>query len=198
MPDRQLLERFVGVRDAAGEAAFGALVSRHGPMVIALCRQLLVDEHHAEDAFQAVFLVLARKARSIRDPDLLANWLYGVALRTARNARLRMARRRQSEEGSAVSVAECRSGAAAAHEPPGHLTVSREEADVLHEEIDRLPGSFRLPVVLCYFEGLTLEEASRRLQWPVGTVGSRLARPRQKLRRSLARRGVVSSMAIAA
>jgi RNA polymerase sigma factor (sigma-70 family) len=198
LPDRQLLDRFTTARDSAGEAAFAALVSRHGPMVFSLCRQLLVDEHHAEDAFQAVFLVLARKAGSIRDPDLLGNWLYGVALRTARNARLRMARRRQSEEGSAVGVAECRSGTAAVHEPPDHSTVSREEAEVLHEEIDRLPGSFRLPVVLCYFEGLTLEEASRRLQWPVGTVGSRLARARQKLRRKLARRGVVSSMAIAA
>jgi RNA polymerase sigma factor (sigma-70 family) len=167
-------------------------------MVLTLCRQLILDEHHAEDAFQAVFLILARKARSIRDPELLANWLYGVALRTAQNARLRLARRRKSEEGDTRSVAERRSGSAAVDEPPAHSTVSREEAALLHEEIDRLPGSFRLPVVLCYFEGLTLEEASRRLQWPVGTVGSRLARARQKLRRRLLRRGVLSSMALAA
>ena len=88
LSDRQLLERFTaGGRDPAGEAAFAALVARHGPMVLGVCRQLLGDRHHAEDAFQAVFLVLARKARSIRDPDLLGNWLYGVALRTARCAR---------------------------------------------------------------------------------------------------------------
>src|SRR5947209_5814519 len=84
LSDGQLLERFIHRRDAAGEAAFAALVARHGPMVLHVCRQLLADRHHAEDAFQAVFLVLARRARSLRDPDLLGNWLYGVALRTAR------------------------------------------------------------------------------------------------------------------
>src|SRR5262245_65095038 len=94
LTDRQLLERFNNGRDAAGEAAFAALVGRHGPMVLSVCRQLLGDLHHAEDAFQAVFLVLARRARSIRDADLLGNWLYGVALRTARSARLQLARRR--------------------------------------------------------------------------------------------------------
>ena len=86
LSDRQLLERFTARRDAIAEAAFAALVSRHGPVVLDICRQLLGDLHHAEDAFQAVFLVLARRARSIRDPDLLGNWLYGVALRTARCA----------------------------------------------------------------------------------------------------------------
>ncbi len=83
LSDRQLLERFIGRRDAIGEIAFAALVSRHGPMVLDVCRQFLGDLHYAEDAFQAVFLVLARRARSIRDPDLLGNWLYGVALQTA-------------------------------------------------------------------------------------------------------------------
>ena len=87
LTDRQLIERFNLQRDATGEAAFGALVTRHGPMVQHVCRQLLGDRHHAEDVFQAVFLVLACKARSIRDPDLLGNWLYGVALRTARKGR---------------------------------------------------------------------------------------------------------------
>ena len=86
LSDRQLLERFATRRDAAGEAAFAALVARHGPMVLGVCRQLLGDHHHAEDAFQAVFLVLARKARSIRDPDLLGNWLYGVARAHGRKA----------------------------------------------------------------------------------------------------------------
>src|SRR5438067_11684900 len=103
LSDRQLLERYLaGGRDPAGEAAFAALVNRHGPMVLTVCRQLLGDWHHAEDAFQAVFLVLARKARSIRDPDLLGNWLYGVALRTARTAKLQLARRRKLDEGDAM------------------------------------------------------------------------------------------------
>ena len=99
LTDRQLIERFTARRDAAGEAAFAALVSRHGPMVLEVCWQLLGDRHDAEDAFQAVFLVLARKARSIRDPELLGNWLYGVALRTARKARGQNTRRRRKEEG---------------------------------------------------------------------------------------------------
>ena len=97
LSDRQLLERFVARRDAAAETAFAALVARHGPMVLHVCRQLLGDHQHAEDAFQAVFLVLARRARSVRDPDRLSNWLYGVALRTARKARVRLARRRKNE-----------------------------------------------------------------------------------------------------
>ena len=89
LSDRQLIERFVARRDASGEAAFAALVARHGPMVLGVCRQLLGDHHHAEDTFQAVFLVLARRAGSIRDPELLSNWLYGVALRTAAKTRAR-------------------------------------------------------------------------------------------------------------
>ena len=88
LTDRQLLERFTTTGEAAREAAFAGLVRRHGPMVLGLCHQLVGDRHLAEDVFQAVFLVLARKARSIRDPELLGNWLYGVTLRTARKARL--------------------------------------------------------------------------------------------------------------
>src|SRR5262249_53545487 len=104
LSDRQLIERFVAGRDnPAAEAAFAALVARHGPMVLGLCRQLLGDAQHAEDAFQAVFLVLARKARSVRDPDLLGNWLYGVAVRTARKARGRLARIRRNEEDRVVN-----------------------------------------------------------------------------------------------
>ena len=97
LTDRELIERFAALRDATGEAAFAALVSRHGPMVLDICQQHSGDLDDAEDAFQAVFLVLARKARSIREPDLLGNWLYGVALRTARKARLRLVRRRENE-----------------------------------------------------------------------------------------------------
>jgi RNA polymerase sigma factor (sigma-70 family) len=185
LSDRQLLDRFNDRRDPAGEAAFAALVSRHGPMVLGICRQLLGDLHHAEDAFQAVFLVLARKARSIRDPDLLGAWLHGVALRTARKARVRLARRRRHEEGGSMMTPG--SGSSVSADEPA---LDREQAEALHREIDRLPSSFRLPVVLCYFDGLTLDEAARRLSWPAGTVRSRLARARDKLRRGLTRRGV--------
>ena len=177
-------------RDAAGEAAFAALVRRHGPMVLGVCRQLLGDHHHAEDAFQAVFLVLARKARSIRDPDLLGNWLYGVALRTARKASGRLGRRRKNEEDGSTRSPGC---LGSANGRPISRSLDREQAEALHDEIDRLPVAFRLPVVLCYFEGLTLDEAARRLRWPAGTVRSRLARARDKLRRGLTRRGVACS-----
>jgi RNA polymerase sigma factor (sigma-70 family) len=191
LSDRQLLERFVAARD---EDAFTALVARHGPMVLGTCRQHLGDHQHAEDAFQAVFLVLARRARSIRDPELLGNWLYGVALRTARTARNRLVHRRQSEEERALKQAAT---------PPAatvdQALLDDEQAEALHVEIDRLPGAFRLPVVLCYFEGLTLDEAAHRLRWPVGTTRSRLARAREKLRRGLTRRGfAMSSAALAA
>jgi RNA polymerase sigma factor (sigma-70 family) len=195
LSDRQLIERFIGRRDPAGEgeAAFAALVARHGPTVLGVCRQLLGDRHHAEDAFQATFFVLARKARSIHDPDLLANWLYGVALRTARKARCRLARRRQCEESGSLGRPEV-SADAPADEP----VVAREQAEALHDEIGRLPVAFRLPVVLCYFEGLTVEEAARQLRWPHGTVRSRLARARDKLRHGLTRRGVVLPAAVLA
>jgi RNA polymerase sigma factor (sigma-70 family) len=189
LTDRQLIERFVAGRDPlAAEAAFAALVARHGPMVLGVCRQLLGDHQHAEDAFQAVFLVLARRARSVRDPDLLSQWLYGVALRTARKARTRLARMRQGEEDRAMNRPEVCATVRAEQ-----AAIEREQAEALHAEIDRLPASSRLPVVLCYFEGLSLAEAAKRLRCPAGTVHSRLVRAREKLRRGLLRRGVVLS-----
>ena len=191
LSDRQLLERFNTARDVAGEAAFAALVARHGPMVLELCRQLMGDLHHAEDAFQAVFLVLARKAPTIRDPDLLANWLYGVALRTARYAKFQIDHRRVKEQADAMRHSGL--GESAAIEVTVQPAIDRAQAEALHCEINRLPGSFRLPVVLCYFEGLTLDEAARRLNCPAGTLRSRLARARDKLRRGLTRRGVTLS-----
>ena len=194
LSDRQLLERFNARRDVVGEAAFAALVARHGPMVLGVCRELLGDRHHAEDAFQAVFLVLARKGCSLREPELLGNWLYGVTVRTARKARGQRARRRKTEEDGAVRDATAQPAAAA-----DQAMLDREQAEALHREIDRLPGAFRWPVVLCYFECLTLDEAAERLQWPVGTLRSRLARAREKLRRGLLRRGVaLSGTALAA
>ena len=179
LSDRQLLERFTaGGRDPAGEAAFAALVARHGPMVLGVCRQLLGDVQHAEDAFQAVFLVLAQKARSIRDPDLLGNWLYGVAIRTARCARQQIGRRRRREEGGTMrgpGPGPCDLAEPTAP-PADRPAIDREQAEAIHGEVDRLPRAFRLPVVLCYFEGLTLDEAARRLRCPAGTLRSRLAR----------------------
>ncbi|HLH27996.1 MAG TPA: sigma-70 family RNA polymerase sigma factor, partial [Acidimicrobiales bacterium] len=174
LSDRQLLERFVAARD---EAAFEAIVSLHGPMVLGLCRQLLGDHHHAEDAFQAVFLVLARQARSIRDPDVLGPWLHGVALRTARKARARLSRRRQIEEAGAAGRSESGPAVQAAE------LLERERAEALHHEVQRLPEPFRQAVVACYFEGLTPDEAAHRLRWPDGTLRSRLVRARERLRR---------------
>jgi RNA polymerase sigma factor (sigma-70 family) len=184
LTDRQLIERFITRSDPTSEAAFAALVARHGPMVMGVCRQLLSDRHLAEDAFQAVFLVLARKARSIRDPELLGNWLYGVALRTARKAKVRLAGRNNMEKEMLA-----RHPAGSLVVPAFDPVVAQEQAESLHDEIARLPAALRLPVVLCYFEGLTIEEAARRLRWPHGTVRSRLARARDKLRHALTRRG---------
>ena len=191
LTDRQLLERFTTGGDATGEAAFAALVRRHGPMVLGICRQLLGDRHHAEDAFQAVFLVLARKARSIRDPELLGNWLYGVALRTARKARVRLVSRRKREEGGSMRHPDALFGRAARWSRSWPASRPRR----CTSEIGRLPVAFRLPVVLCYFEGLTVEEAAGQLQWPAwhgpqpAGPGTRQAPPRpHPPRRGLARR----------
>ena len=182
LSDRQLIERYIaGAGDPSGEAAFAALVGRHGPMVLGVCRQLLGDVQHAEDTFQAVFLVLARKARSIRDPDLLGNWLYGVAIRTARCARQQIARRRQREDGDAMNGP----GASPFARPirrPRRPTGRRSTASRPRPSTARSIAcrrAFRLPVVLCYFEGLTLDEAARRLRCPAGTLRSRLARARR-------------------
>jgi RNA polymerase sigma factor (sigma-70 family) len=193
LSDRQLVERFVAHRDAVGEAAFAALVARHGPMVLAICRQLLGDRHEEDDSFQAVFLVLARRARSIRDPDLLANWIYGVALRTARKARAQRDRRCRNEKAAMMQHLRsdsCMLSDQSAHGPEQAI-LAREVAEALYSEIGRLPRPFRLAVVLCYFEGLSLDEAAHRLRCPAGTVRSRLARAYDKLRRGLKKRGVV-------
>jgi RNA polymerase sigma factor (sigma-70 family) len=200
LTDRGLIERFTARRDDAGEAAFAALVSRHGPMVMDICRRVLGTSHDAEDAFQAVFLVLACHARSIRDPDLLGSWLYAVALRTARKARARIARGRKNDE--AVGERENATGSQSlfGHSVPGpeQTLLARERAEIIYGEIDRLSPSFRLPVVLHYFEGLTLDETARRLSCPAGTVRSRLARACDKLRRGLMRRGVALSATVVA
>lgn len=188
--DGQLLARFTADRDDLAEVAFAALVHRHGPMVLRVCRQVAGDPHTAEDAFQAAFLILARRARSIGRPELLGNWLYGVALRTAREARLRDDRRRRRElSGTEPEGAEPATEAL----PPDAVVVSREEMEALHEEVSRLPERYRVPVVLCELEGLTYQEAAIRLHCPVGTIGVRLKRARQRLRVRLTRRGLAPS-----
>jgi RNA polymerase sigma factor (sigma-70 family) len=177
--DGQLLERFA-VRDGeASEAAFAALVERHGPLVWRACRAMLRDEHEAADAFQATFLVLVRKAGTLWVRDSLAPWLYRVALRAANQARREAKRRRQIER----RVGELRAGWTG-----GAMT--DDLIEVLHREIDRLPERHRNVIVLCDLEGRSYEEAARHLRCPVGTVRSRLARAREKLREALSRRGL--------
>jgi RNA polymerase sigma factor (sigma-70 family) len=169
MTDAQLLERFAIRRDEGAEAAFAALVAWHGPMVLGLCRHGLGDAHAADDAFQAVFLVLARRAGSIRRPDLLSAWLHGVAVRITRKARTQ-ARRRRRFESREVAMSDVE-----ANSPEPDLRAFRaEEVAAVHEEVERLPGRYRRAVVLCHFEGLTHAEAARRLGCASGTVGSLL------------------------
>jgi RNA polymerase sigma factor (sigma-70 family) len=177
LSDGQLLDRFLAGRD---EAAFAALVERHGAMVLRVCRAVLRDPDDAEDAFQATFLVLARRARSLRDDGSVGNWLFGVASRVASCARSAAARRRTHERKFAEMVS--RPGV-----DPG--SAGDDDRRVVHEEIGRLPVRFRAPVVLCYLEGWTCEEAAGRLGLPVGTVKSRLSRAKARLHSRLTRRG---------
>ncbi len=175
--DRELLERFASRRDGA---AFEAIVARHGPMVLATCRGVLRDRHAAEDAFQATFLTLARKAGSLRTGAALAAWLHRVARRVAIQADADLARRRRRETWSpALEAAEARTG------PPAD-----DSRPLVHEEIDRLPERYRAPIVLCYLEGLTHEQAAGQLRCPVGTVASRVVRGRELMRARLLRRGL--------
>jgi RNA polymerase sigma factor (sigma-70 family) len=177
--DGELLDRFRSSRD---DTAFGVLVHRHGPMVFGVCRRVLGDPHAAEDAFQATFLVLARKAGTVRPPGVLGAWLYGVAYRTALKARGREYRRRQVEQDYAGQL-----------NRPGENNPSHD-ADlrrVIDEQLVALPEKYRLPLVMCAVQGLGKAEAAERLGLPEGTVSSRLARARDLLRDRLTRRGVV-------
>jgi len=159
MTDRGLLDHFTRGGEAS-EAAFATVVERHGPMVLRVCRHLLADGHLAEDAFQVTFLLLARRARSIHNPDALAGWLHRVARRVALRALSRIQRRNDRErraEGEIAVAADNR--------------VERDElCAFVHQEIDRLADAQRLPILLCAVEGLSHEEAVQRLRWPVGTV----------------------------
>jgi RNA polymerase sigma factor (sigma-70 family) len=177
LSDGSLLERFAAHRE---EAAFEALVRRHGPMVWGVCRRVLRDHHDAEDAFQATFLVLARKGHSIAQRELLANWLYGVACQTAMKARATRARRRM-REGQVTDVPEPE---ATSHDLRDDLT------EWLDRELSVLPDKYRIPIILCELEGKTHREAAEQIGWPIGTVSGRLSRARAMLARRLSRRGV--------
>jgi RNA polymerase sigma factor (sigma-70 family) len=175
--DGELLRRFLAQGE---EDAFAALVQRHGPMVLGVCRRVLGNSHDAEDAFQATFLVFVRKARSIRQGERLGNWLYGVAFRTAQKARTTAVRRQRREQRIMAMTP-----SAPMEQRPNDL------APVVDEELSRLPEKYRLPLVLCDLQGRHRAEAAQQLAWPEGTLSSRLSRGRVLLSQRLARRGVV-------
>jgi RNA polymerase sigma factor (sigma-70 family) len=182
LTDGMLLETFVRRKD---EAAFAELVRRHGPMVMGVCRRILGNEPDADDAFQATFLVLVRRAHVVRPRGLVGNWLYGVACRTAREARRAAAKRRLKE-------------AKAMPRPEPAEQVWEELRPLLDQELARLPDRYRAPVVLCDLEGKTRKEAALQLGWPEGTLHSRLSRGRAMLARRLTRRGLGLSAGAAA
>ena len=179
--DGELLDRFLTSRDERAELAFEALVLRHGPMVWGVCRRILADPTDAEDAFQATFLVLVRKARSVRVDDSLGRWLYGVSRRVATRTRSDRDRRRGRESGGMMPDRP---------ERP-HLSPARAETFAeLDAEVSRLAEPFRSAIILCDLGGLTHEQAALDLGCPVGTIKSRLSRGRERLRTRLLRRGV--------
>src|SRR5262245_18438322 len=175
LADGELLRRFVARRD---EAAFEALARRHAPMVWAVCGRALDESPDVEDAFQATFLVLVRKADAIVAEDLVGNWLYAVACRVTAGARAEAAwRRARQKEMPDMPAADA-----------GEELALRDLRLVLDEELSRLPERYRAPLVLCYLQGKSYEEAARLLGCPAGTVSGRLARARRLLRGRLARR----------
>lgn len=176
--DGQLLRRFLDRRE---EAAFAALVDRHGPMVLGVCRRVLGNADDAEDAFQATFLVLARNAAALARRAVLGDWLHGVARRTALNARRLAATRRTKERAMARSAAASEAN-------------RNDWLPLLDEELEKLPQKYRLAIVLCELEGCTRREAAERLGWPEGTVAGRLARGRNLLAARLTRRGAALSV----
>jgi RNA polymerase sigma factor (sigma-70 family) len=181
LTDAQLLNQFV--LDGAAEA-FAEIVRRHGTMVFGVCRRVLGHEQDAEDAFQATFLVLARKAGAVRPMESLGRWLYGVAFRIARNAKSR--RHRESERLANVAD-QIQTDKA---KPPAQA----DWLPLLDEELKRLPERDRLPIVLCDLMGRSRKEAAEELGLSEGTLSSRLARGRDRLRDRLERRGVVPSI----
>jgi RNA polymerase sigma-70 factor (ECF subfamily) len=184
--DGQLLSAFI---DAKDEAAFDAIVRRHGRMVFGVCRRIAGNHHDAEDAFQATFLVLARKAGSIRPREMVANWLHGVALRTSRKAKgLRVKRSRREKQVTAMPEREA-----------AHQDQANDLLPLIDQELHGLPEKYRLPILLCDLDGKSIKDACRQLGWPQGTLAGRLARGRRLLAKRLANRGVgLSAGALAA
>jgi RNA polymerase sigma factor (sigma-70 family) len=179
LTDGQLLQCFVVRRD---EAAFEAIVRRHGPMVWGVCRRIAGNTHDADDAFQATFLLLVRRAASLESPELVGNWLYGVAFRTALKARATRFRR-QRYEGTLEDAPE-----------PSIVQESHEDwKPPLDQALNQLPELYRVPVVLCELEGRSRAEVARQLRLPEGTLSSRLAKARKLLANRLARHGLVLS-----
>jgi RNA polymerase sigma factor (sigma-70 family) len=178
--DEHLLELFLARRD---EAAFEALMRRHGPMVLGVCRRVLRNAHDAEDAFQATFLVFVRKAGSLRSRELLANWLYGVAYRTAMKARAMNAKRRAKERQAAQTIHPAREAA-------------EELLAQLDHELSRLPDKYRAPLILCELEGKSRKDAAQLLDLPEGTLSWRLAQAKKMLARKLSRYGTAALAAL--
>ena len=175
--DEQLLKQFVRTGD---ELAFGALVGRYGPMVLAVSRRLLRDKNYAEDAFQATFLVLVRRARSIHQGEMLGAWLHRVAVRVALEANRASVRRKAEERKAAERLT-----------MSFQLDTDRDDwPSQLHEELERLPPRYRLPIVLCHLQDLTQAQAAEQLRLSFGTLRRRLARGRELLQTRLSRRGV--------
>ena len=183
LTDGELLDRFEAGPGEVAELAFAVLVERHGPMVLRACRRILHDEHAAQDAFQATFLVLVRKGATARRRDTLGPWLHGVACRVAACSRSAAARRHRHEQNAATRP-----------DRPAPESPRDDSGGAIHEEIDRLPERYRWPIVLRCLEGQTREQAALRLGWRVGTVQSRLARGRERLRERLIRRGLAPAV----
>jgi HlyD family secretion protein len=187
LSDSQLLSRFAQARDSTSELAFRELILRHGPMVLAVCRQVLRHSHDVDDAFQATFLVLVRRAHSLRVDESVGPWLCSVAYRTAQRARAVASRYRPWNEEQLQN----------AEKPQGEADPFKVDLrPLLYEELGRLPDRYRAPIVLCHLEGKTHEQAARLLDWPVGTLSGRLWRGRQLLRARLERRGVLVPSAL--
>ncbi|MBI3410864.1 MAG: sigma-70 family RNA polymerase sigma factor [Planctomycetes bacterium] len=180
--DGKLLTDFLRHRD---EGAFETIVRRHGGLVMGVCRRVLANTHDAEDAFQATFLVLIRKASSLASPDLLANWLYGVAYNTALKARAWTAKRRRREQHLTHLP-----DTEAAERNADERDLWNDLQPLLDQELSRLPDKYRVPIVLCDLEGKSRRQAAQRIGCPEGTVSGRLARARAMLAKRLTRRGL--------
>jgi zinc protease len=191
LSETQLLERFVARGD---EAAFEAIVVRHGPMVLGVCRRVLDNPHDVDDAFQATFLILVKRARTIRDRDVLGAWLYGVARRVAVRAKVQARKQNRRERGGVMGAEIGVSANPCRNEGVEAIELQR----VIDTELERLPPRYRAPLILCDLEGYTHEQAATQLCCPVGTVKSRLSRGREQLRGRLARRGFAPSAALLA